>query len=301
MNKKMSKKPQDDSFASIEKALQSEFEQEYKKSLELKSYAWYSLLALLVILGFAWLTLNRPNKVGISQSTKEVTNQKVEDLRDEDDFIRNDFTRQLLANESDFRFKWDLAALASLKVGNPYEKKPGTLLTSILKDYGKGSDAYLLDEGDWLYLTYNYDIYHDFASFNQEHSEDRGIVNLTFYKKGKDYYLASRSAYELQENSYPNGLEGEEKSFDWTLDEFASLKVGDSNTGEGGETYGDIIATYGLPNSSTLSLSQNVDDSLKEELDITYGELYNDRVMLRFLKGSDGILRLYFKDTALSE
>lgn len=302
MSKNMSKKTQDDSFASIEVALQDEFEREYQKSLKLKSYACYSLLVIFVILGFAWFILNRPNnKVELSHSNQDMTSQKVDDLTDEDEFIRNEFTKQLLASEKDFKFKWDLTALSSLKVGNPYEKESGTALSSILEDYGKGSDAYLWEGGDWLSLTYDYDIYHDFTNFDKEYSEDKGIVNLIFYKKDDTYYLESRSAYDLQDKAYSIRIEGEGQSFDWSLAEFGKVIVGDSNTGEGGATYDDIIAKYGLPDSSTLSLSQNFDDVLKEKLDIAYGETHNNRVMLRFMKGDDGIFRLYFKDTTLSE
>lgn len=284
----MVEKKSRDSFSKIEKDLQREFEREYQQYLVSKSYLWYGLIVLVVLLGAFWFREN-DRKESVRWGVDDVTTVS---STSDDIGIRDGFTRELVANEQEFDFKWDLSAIQSLKVGSPYEDN-GTSLQDILESYGKPSEAYFYGEDKLLHLFYSYADY--------ENYQDVGNIFLLFYEKDSKYYLMSKSAYDLYDKAYPTSGEIS-RAIPLIKEDFSMLMVGDSNTGEGGATYADVIARFGLPNDSRVSVSHRFGIE-SQELSLSYQDLSGNRMTL-YLKQEqekEGLFRLYKKDGVFSE
>ncbi|MGT2829500.1 hypothetical protein AB6M97_01210 [Streptococcus hillyeri] len=301
MSKKVKKK---ESFGSLEKALHVEFEREYQKSQKIKAYVGYGLLAVFGLLILIWLQRNQSDKKVEDKSVEKVYQFKSADVTTENSIneseIRTDFTKQLIASEKEFDFKWGIENFLSLEVGNIYDGG-GATLTKVLQDYGKPSDAYFYDsyfDERSLYLTYDYGIYTNFAYTSEKDPRDRGDINLNFYKSGDEYYLQSKDAYSLEDDAYPVAGKDDPK-FEWTLEEFGKVTVGDGNTGDGGVSYDEVIAKYGLPDKSLLSLIGSKE--VRQSLEMVYLNGYQGHVSFRLYKQEDGVFRLFAKDTALSQ
>ncbi|HFU3843738.1 TPA: hypothetical protein ACGO5P_000747 [Streptococcus suis] len=303
----MKKKPKNnvklDTYTKLSEAVKAEFEREYQDSLKKKQKATYYLLIafiLLVLAGLVW-TAQQPAKEEVatyspsSASTEQQFSSTISQTSTEaSDKGVTDFTRGLTATKEEFSFNWTLKDYDSLVIGMK-EDATGDSLSDIIEKYGKPSSA-RFDEysEEYLFLTYaplDYDIY-----------ADQRNLKLVFYKNGSDYYLMSKEVYYLPDDQFPT-KEADRNTNLWTKDVFQQVIVGDSNTGQGGMSYEEVIALGGLPYEASVFAYGGGFFEEKKELQIFYKNGSGSKqtfVDFRFVRQKDGIYRVYAKNGTFS-
>ncbi|HEL1761192.1 TPA: hypothetical protein TXT63_000848 [Streptococcus suis] len=299
MKKKTKNNVKLDTYTKLSEAVKAEFEREYQGSLKKKQKATYYLLIafiLLVLAGIVW-TAQQPAKEGVatyspsSASTDQQLSSTISQTSTEaSDRGVTDFTRGLTATKEEFSFNWTLKDYDSLVIGIT-EDATGDSLSDIIEKYGKPSSA-RFDEysEEYLFLTYaplDYDIY-----------ADQRMLKLVFYKNGSDYYLLRKDVYSLPDQQFPT-KEADPNTNLWTKDLFQQVIVGDSNTGQGGMSYEEVIALGGLPYEASVFAYGGGLIEEKKELQIFYKNGSGSKqtfVDFRFVRQKDGIYRVYAKN-----
>ncbi|HEM6341036.1 TPA: hypothetical protein U2D03_000557 [Streptococcus suis] len=299
MKNKQKKSVKQDTYTKLSEAVKAEFEREYQESFKKKQKATYYLLiafVLLVLAGLVW-TAQQPAKeeVATYSPSSESTDQQLSSTisqtwTESSDKGVTDFTRGLTATKEEFSFNWTLKDYDSLVIGMK-EDSTGDSLSNIIEKYGKPSSA-RFDEysEEYLFLTYaplDYDIY-----------ADQRRLELAFYKNGSEYYLSSKEVYYLPDEKFPT-KEADTNTNLWTNDVFQQVIVGDSNTGQGGMSYEEVIALGGLPYEATVSAYGGGLYEEKKQLQIFYKNgsgAKQSLVDFRFVRQKDGIYRVYAKN-----
>lgn len=295
----------DDSFDHLAEALEKESEKNYRFSLRYKSYGLYSILSLLALIFFiGWFVYGKTvndkhsdNKVvykaKFSQSTLQSSSSSsfYETGSSFRYGLQTDYTKSLTATKQEFKFDWDLVNYEALEVGNGYDTF-GTELSKVVAEHGRASRAYQDEYSEDISLVYaesEYGVY-----------DDRRRIELHFNKNGKEYYLTQKRASSLTDSAFPAvSKEKGSANFKWTQEKFDQVVVGDAETGEGGESYEDIIKNFGLPVESELYINNT-----SSELYLNYigGDATNfSQVDVRFKMQADGTYRVYIKNGSFSK
>lgn len=300
MKNKQKKSVKQDTYTKLSEAVKAEFEREYQESLEKKQKATYYLLiafVLLVLAGLVW-TAQQPAKEEVAtyspssvSTDRQFSSAVSQTWTEASDTGVTDFTRGLTATKEEFSFNWTLKDYDSLVIGMK-EDATGDSLSDIIEKYGKPSSARFGEYSEeYLYLTYapsNYDIYADWRR-----------LELAFYKNGSEYYLSSKDVYNLPDEQFPT-KEADPYTNLWTKEVFQQVIVGDSNTGQGGMSYEEVIALGGLPyEASVFAYGGGSFWEEKKELQIFYKNGSGSKqtfVDFRFVRQKDGIYRVYAKN-----
>ncbi|NQH32985.1 hypothetical protein HO665_01820 [Streptococcus suis] len=279
--------------------MNAEFEREYQESLKKKQKATYYLLiafVLLVLAGLVW-TAQQPAKEEVatyspsSVSTDlQLSSTISQTWTEASDTGVTDFTRGLTATQEEFSFNWTLKDYDSLVTGMK-EDATGDSLSDIIEKYGKPSSARFGEYSEEnLFLTY--------AAMEYGINEDQRNLKLVFYKNGSDYYLMNKEVYYLPDDQFPT-KEADPNTNLWTKEVFQQVIVGDSNTGQGGMSYEEVIALGGLPYEATLFAYGGGIFEERKELQVFYKNGSGSKqtfVDFRFVRQKDGIYRVYAKN-----
>ena len=213
------------------------------------------------------------------ETTEESDDSEETDSEDDTSGTSTD-VKDYIADPDDYTFKWTVKNFKSLEFAG-YDAKNGTDIKTILKKYGKASNATISDSSDHLYLEYK----------SKDSTYSSKNVSLRFKKQydGK-FILTSGSAYGFETDVVKTTSEDSYKST-WTRSDVDSLKKGDSSTGEGGANLKDIIKKHGNPTEASATIS-NYGEGFKETLDLTYNASDSDSskenyVALEFIKAED--------------
>ncbi|WP_273450234.1 MFS transporter [Streptococcus ferus] len=212
------------------------------------------------------------------ETTEESDDSEETDSEDDTSGTSTD-VKDYIADPDDYTFKWTVKNFKSLEFAG-YDAKNGTDIKTILKKYGKASNAEISDSGNRFSLEYQ-------ATDNTDYK----TVNLEFEKQynGK-IILVSGSAYGFETDVVETTSEDSYKST-WSKSDIDSLKVGDATTGVGGSSLKDIIKKHGNPTRALISVS-NYGDGFEERLQLNYLSSTTDTskenyVALDFVKSED--------------
>ena len=255
-----------------------------KKVLSIIALVLASLIFLVSGLAvFVRQTQNNPNPTEQTESKK--SDQKDDTDVDDDDSKDSTDVKDYIANSSDFKFKWTKSKFTDLKFSS-YSNKNGDSLKSVVKKFGKGSNATI--SGDKLSLEYE-----------KGEGNSRKSVHLTFTKQRKhngkfilsDGYISftPKDIKIVSEKSYKS---------DWTQADVDALTVGDSSTGKSGTNLNEILKKHGNPTEAKETIL-NYGDGFKKSLEILYNSYSSDGgsklgyVSLNFVQQNDDYLLTY--------
>lgn len=225
-----------------------------KKVLSIIALVLASLIFLVSGLAvFIRQAQNNPNPTEQTESKK--SDEKDDTDVDDDDSKDSTDVKDYIADSSDFKFKWTKSKFTDLKFSS-YSNKNGDSLKSVVKKFGKGSNATI--SGESLNLEYR----------KSGDDDERESVHLIFRKQynGKFIlsdgyaYFTSKDIKTVSEKSYKS---------DWTQADVDALTVGDSSTGKGGDNLNEVLKKHGNPTEARESIS-NYGDSFKTSLKIFY-------------------------------
>lgn len=226
---------------------------------------------------------NNPNPTEQTESKK--SDEKDDTDVDDDDSKDSTDVKDYIADSSDFKFKWTKSKFTDLKFSS-YSNKNGDSLKSVVKKFGKGSNATI--SGDKLSLEYE-----------KGEGNSRKSVHLTFTKQRKhngkfilsDGYISftPKDIKIVSEKSYKS---------DWTQADVDALTVGDSSTGKSGTNLNEILKKHGNPTEAKETIL-NYGDGFKKSLEILYNSYSSDGgsklgyVSLNFVQQNDDYLLTY--------
>ncbi len=225
-----------------------------KKVLSIIALVLASLIFLVSGLAvFVRQAQNNPNPTEQTESKK--FDEKDDTDVDDDDSKDSTDVKDYIADSSDFKFKWTKSKFTDLKFSS-YSNKNGDSLKSVVKKFGKGSNATI--SGESLNLEYR----------KSGDDDERESVHLIFRKQynGKFIlsdgyaYFTSKDIKTVSEKSYKS---------DWTQADVDALTVGDSSTGKGGDNLNEVLKKHGNPTEARESIS-NYGDGFKTSLKIFY-------------------------------
>lgn len=255
-----------------------------KKVLSIIALVLASLIFLVSGLAvFVRQAQNNPNPTEQTESKK--SDEKDDTDVDDDDSKDSTDVKDYIADSSDFKFKWTKSKFTDLKFSS-YSNKNGDSLKSVVKKFGKGSNATI--SGDKLSLEYE-----------KGEGNSRKSVHLTFTKQRKhngkfilsDGYISftPKDIKIVSEKSYKS---------DWTQADVDALTVGDSSTGESGTNLNEILKKHGNPTEAKETIL-NYGDGFKKSLEILYNSYSSDGssklgyVSLNFVQQNDNYLLTY--------
>lgn len=255
-----------------------------KKVLSIIALVLASLIFLVSGLAvFVRQTQNNPNPTEQTESKK--SDEKDDTDVDDDDSKDSTDVKDYIADSSDFKFKWTKSKFTDLKFSS-YSNKNGDSLKSVVKKFGKGSNATI--SGDKLSLEYE-----------KGEGNSRKSVHLTFTKQRKhngkfilsDGYISftPKDIKIVSEKSYKS---------DWTQADVDALTVGDSSTGKSGTNLNEILKKHGNPTEAKETIL-NYGDGFKKSLEILYNSYSSDGgsklgyVSLNFVQQNDDYLLTY--------
>ena len=255
-----------------------------KKVLSIIALVLASLIFLVSGLAvFVRQAQNNPNPTEQTESKK--SDEKDDTDVDDDDSKDSTDVKDYIADSSDFKFKWTKSKFTDLKFSS-YSNKNGDSLKSVVKKFGKGSNATI--SGDKLSLEYE-----------KGEGNSRKSVHLTFTKQRKhngkfilsDGYISftPKDIKIVSEKSYKS---------DWTQADVDALTVGDSSTGKSGTNLNEILKKHGNPTEAKETIL-NYGDGFKKSLEILYNSYSSDGgsklgyVSLNFVQQNDDYLLTY--------
>ncbi|EMC19974.1 TPA: MFS transporter [Streptococcus mutans] len=255
-----------------------------KKVLSIIALVLASLIFLVSGLAvFVRQAQNNPNPTEQTESKK--SDEKDDTDIDDDDSKDSTDVKDYIADSSDFKFKWTKSKFTDLKFSS-YSNKNGDSLKSVVKKFGKGSNATI--SGDKLSLEYE-----------KGEGNSRKSVHLTFTKQRKhngkfilsDGYISftPKDIKIVSEKSYKS---------DWTQADVDALTVGDSSTGKSGTNLNEILKKHGNPTEAKETIL-NYGDGFKKSLEILYNSYSSDGgsklgyVSLNFVQQNDDYLLTY--------
>lgn len=255
-----------------------------KKVLSIIALVLASLIFLVSGLAvFVRQAQNNPNPTEQTESKK--SDEKDDTDVDDDDSKDSTDVKDYIADSSDFKFKWTKSKFTDLKFYS-YSNKNGDSLKSVVKKFGKGSNATI--SGDKLSLEYE-----------KGEGNSRKSVHLTFTKQRKhngkfilsDGYISftPKDIKIVSEKSYKS---------DWTQADVDALTVGDSSTGKSGTNLNEILKKHGNPTEAKETIL-NYGDGFKKSLEILYNSYSSDGgsklgyVSLNFVQQNDDYLLTY--------
>ncbi|MFM1608155.1 YybS family protein [Streptococcus mutans] len=255
-----------------------------KKVLSIIALVLASLIFLVSGLAvFVRQAQNNPNPTEQTESKK--SDEKDDTDIDDDDSKDSTDVKDYIADGSDFKFKWTKSKFTDLKFSS-YSNKNGDSLKSVVKKFGKGSNATI--SGDKLSLEYE-----------KGEGNSRKSVHLTFTKQRKhngkfilsDGYISftPKDIKIVSEKSYKS---------DWTQADVDALTVGDSSTGKSGTNLNEILKKHGNPTEAKETIL-NYGDGFKKSLEILYNSYSSDGgsklgyVSLNFVQQNDDYLLTY--------
>ncbi len=232
-----------------------------KKVLSIIALVLASLIFLVSGLAvFVRQAQNNPNPTEQTESKK--SDEKDDTDVDDDDSKDSTDVKDYIADSSDFKFKWTKSKFTDLKFSS-YSNKNGDSLKSVVKKFGKGSNATI--SGDKLSLEYE-----------KGEGNSRKSVHLTFTKQRKhngkfilsDGYISftPKDIKIVSEKSYKS---------DWTQADVDALTVGDSSTGKSGTNLNEILKKHGNPTEAKETIL-NYGDGFKKSLEILYNSYSSD-------------------------
>ncbi|AVM72143.1 MFS transporter [Streptococcus mutans] len=255
-----------------------------KKVLSIIALVLASLIFLVSGLAvFVRQAQNNPNPTEQTESKK--SDEKDDTDIDDDDSKDSTDVKDYIADSSDFKFKWTKSKFTDLKFSS-YSNKNGDSLKSVVKKFGKGSNATI--SGDKLSLEYE-----------KGEGNSRKSVHLTFTKQRKhngkfilsDGYISftPKDIKIVSEKSYKS---------DWTQADVDALTVGDSSTDKSGTNLNEILKKHGNPTEAKETIL-NYGDGFKKSLEILYNSYSSDGgsklgyVSLNFVQQNDDYLLTY--------
>lgn len=286
---------EEESFQELEYLVQEEFERQYQESLKKRRASLFSLLGLLAVIltGIAvWVVANRPMEKVANYKPDKQLRTTTETTESEN---TNAFTRSLVTDKENFSFNWSMADYDKLETGTQVDAS-GDSLTDIIKAHGKGSSARLSRFGE-EYLSL------DYASGDFQLYDDQRRLSLQFYKNGDEYYLSSKTIYNLPDEQFPTEEVGS-SAFKWIEEKFAQITVGDVNHGKGGATYEEVIALGGLPHEAYINAWGDAMTKNSKELLIFYQKGSASRFTtldISFKEQEDGTYRVYAKNATFNK
>lgn len=253
-----------------------------KKVLSIIALVLASLIFLVSGLAvFVRQAQNNPTE----QTESKKSDEKDDTDIDDDDSKDSTDVKDYIADSSDFKFKWTKSKFTDLKFSS-YSNKNGDSLKSVVKKFGKGSNATI--SGDKLSLEYE-----------KGEGNSRKSVHLTFTKQRKhngkfilsDGYISftPKDIKIVSEKSYKS---------DWTQADVDALTVGDSSTGKSGTNLNEILKKHGNPTEAKETIL-NYGDGFKKSLEILYNSYSSDGgsklgyVSLNFVQQNDDYLLTY--------
>ncbi len=173
-------------------------------------------------------------------------------------------------SEGEQAHQWTYQEFKSLTLSSEYGQSNGMTLKEIIKKYGKGDVSAYKNIATITYLT---------------KSKTYNWVYLSFEKINGSYYLD----YKSIDNVEIDGLKISEKpAKPFNKADYNNLKVGDSETGQGGMSYQEIVGKFGNPQENSLIESAGS----SPDLSITYENPSNEpkqyKAKLNFKKTQDG-------------
>ncbi|WP_024785603.1 hypothetical protein [Streptococcus mutans] len=255
-----------------------------KKVLSIIALVLASLIFL--VSGLAVFVRQAQNNPNPTEQTESKKSDKKDDTDvDDDDSKDSTDVKDYIADSSDFKFKWTKSKFTDLKFSS-YSNKNGDSLKSVVKKFGKGSNATI--SGDKLSLEYE-----------KGEGNSRKSVHLTFTKQRKhngkfilsDGYISftPKDIKIVSEKSYKS---------DWTQADVDALTVGDSSTGKSGTNLNEILKKHGNPTEAKETIL-NYGDGFKKSLEILYNSYSSDGgsklgyVSLNFVQQNDDYLLTY--------
>ncbi|MGT2923760.1 MFS transporter [Streptococcus caviae] len=208
-----------------------------------------------------------------------------EDTDDEEDEGEEDSTdvQDYIADSSDYEYKWTESKFEDLEFAG-YSNNDGSKVKSVLKKFGKASDATI--NGDALTLRY-------------KGNTDDERVRLSFRKQYDGTFILSSGSLYFNSSKVKTSERGSYKS-NWTKADVDALTVGDRETGSGGAKLDDIIKKHGNP-VEAREVIESYGRGIEKSLRILYSDYSSSDdsklsyVSLEFVEQSNGDYLLTYK------
>lgn len=213
---------------------------------------------------------------------EDIDDEDIDDDEDEDGEDSTDI-KDYIASSSEYEYKWTESKFEDLEFSG-YSNKEGTTVKSVLKKFGKASDATI--NGDTLSLKY-------------EGDDDNERARLSFEKQYNGKFILSSGTLYSNSSKVKTSERGSYKS-NWTKADVNALTVGDEETGAGGAKLDDIIKKHGNP-VEAREVVTNYGQGIEKSLRILYTDYSSSDdsklsyVSLEFAKQSNGDYLLTYK------
>ena len=262
--------------------------------VNLKRKVVLSIIALVIaslvflISGLA-VFVRQPKSDDIKTAKTEKKSVK-EDIDDEDeediDGDSKDSTKvqDYTASPSDYDYTWSESKFKRLKFAGYSGSKGGSSVKSIIKKFGKASEAHI--DSNLLSLDYS-------STKNNER------VHLSFKKQYDGKFILSSGVMSSTPSKIKTVPRGSYKS-NWTQADVDDLTTGHMNTGKGGTNLDDVIKKHGNPVGAREAVSSS-GEGFKKTLKLLYNDYSgSDKsklsyVSLEFVKQSNGDYLLSYK------
>lgn len=248
------------------------------------------LASVVFLASGAAVFVRQPKDDQVKTEKQEKKKDKDEDIDDEDidddeDEDKEDSTdiQDYIASSSDYEYKWTESKFGDLEFSG-YSNKEGSTVKSVLKKFGKASDATIND--DTLTLRY-------------EGNNDDERVRLSFEKQYNGKFILSSGTMYYNSPKVKTTSRGSYKS-NWTQGDVDALTVGDRETGSGGAKLDDIIKKHGNPVEARAMIT-NYGRGVRKSLKVLYSDYSgSDKsklsfVSLEFAEQSNGDYLLIYK------
>lgn len=227
----------------------------------------------------------KDDQVKTEKQEKKKDKDEDEDIDDDEDEDKEDSTdiQDYIASSSDYEYKWTESKFGDLEFSG-YSNKEGSTVKSVLKKFGKASDATIND--DTLTLRY-------------EGNSDDERVRLSFEKQYNGKFILSSGTMYYNSSKVKTTSRGSYKS-NWTQGDVDALTVGDRETGSGGAKLDDIIKKHGNPVEARAMIT-NYGRGVRKSLKVLYSDYSgSDKsklsfVSLEFAEQSNGDYLLIYK------